>query len=175
VEIRASDPLVVSGLEVLAREAGAAVVDEDAEVALIAGVEPEDGTPTVALVHDEDGAVRAWRAGALGVLARGVDARRLAAALQGVAAELAVIDPVFASLAERATRTPPELVESLTPREDEVLELLAEGLSNRKIAGRLEISEHTVKFHVNAILEKLDADTRTEAVVRAARLGLLLL
>jgi DNA-binding NarL/FixJ family response regulator len=65
--------------------------------------------------------------------------------------------------------------EALTPREAEVLALLAEGLPNRRIATRLGISENTVKFHVNALLDKLDADTRTEAVVRGARLGLVLL
>jgi DNA-binding NarL/FixJ family response regulator len=57
----------------------------------------------------------------------------------------------------------------------EVLQLLAEGLPNKTIAYRLGISEHTVKFHVNAILGKLGAQSRTEAVVRATRLGLILL
>ena len=65
--------------------------------------------------------------------------------------------------------------EALTPREQEVIHLLAEGLPNKTIADRLHISEHTVKFHVNAILSKLGAQSRTEAVVRATRLGLLLL
>ena len=65
--------------------------------------------------------------------------------------------------------------EALTPREQEVLQLLAEGLPNKTIADRLYISEHTVKFHVNAILSKLGAQSRTEAVVRATRLGILLL
>jgi DNA-binding NarL/FixJ family response regulator len=57
----------------------------------------------------------------------------------------------------------------------EVLRLLAEGLPNKAIAHRLGISEHTVKFHVNALLGKLGAQSRTEAVVRATRLGLILL
>jgi DNA-binding NarL/FixJ family response regulator len=61
----------------------------------------------------------------------------------------------------------------LTPREHQVLELVAEGLSNKLIGLRLDISEHTAKFHVNSLLEKLEADTRTDAVVRAARRGLL--
>jgi len=63
----------------------------------------------------------------------------------------------------------------LTNRELEVLRLLAEGCSNKQIAVRLGISENTTKFHVNAIFSKLDVETRTEAVVRAARLGLVLL
>jgi DNA-binding NarL/FixJ family response regulator len=66
-------------------------------------------------------------------------------------------------------------VEDLTPRELEVLGLLAEGLPNKAIGLRLGISEHTVKFHVNAVLGKLGAQSRTEAVVRATRLGLILL
>ena len=63
----------------------------------------------------------------------------------------------------------------LTPREQEVLQLLAEGLPNKSIADRLGITEHTVKFHVNAILGKMGAQSRTEAVTRATRLGLILL
>jgi two-component system nitrate/nitrite response regulator NarL len=65
------------------------------------------------------------------------------------------------------------LDERLTTREQEVLELLASGLSNRRIAERLGISEHTVKFHVNAIYGKLDASSRTEAVNHALRRGIL--
>ena len=63
-------------------------------------------------------------------------------------------------------------VEPLTPREMEALEMLAEGLSNKQIAARLNISEHTAKFHVNSILSKLHAGTRTEAVIRGIRSGL---
>jgi DNA-binding NarL/FixJ family response regulator len=63
----------------------------------------------------------------------------------------------------------------LTPREREVLQLLAEGLPNKTIASRLNISEHTVKFHVNAIMTKLGAQSRTDAVMRATRSGLILL
>src|SRR5439155_839631 len=58
--------------------------------------------------------------------------------------------------------------------EHEVLQLLAQGLSNKLIAARLGISDHTVKFHVNAILGKLGAQSRTEAIAQAARLGLVL-
>src|SRR5262249_44886515 len=63
----------------------------------------------------------------------------------------------------------------LTPREREVLAAMADGASNKVIARRLGISIHTAKFHVAAILAKLDADSRTEAVTRAAHLGLLML
>ena len=63
----------------------------------------------------------------------------------------------------------------LTPRELEVLTAMADGATNKSIARRLGISFHTVKFHVAAILEKLDADTRTEAVMKAAQLGIVML
>ena len=63
----------------------------------------------------------------------------------------------------------------MTTRELAVLRLVAEGLPNKTIAVRLGISEHTVKFHVNAILGKLGVASRTEAVVRATRLGLIFL
>jgi two-component system nitrate/nitrite response regulator NarL len=71
-----------------------------------------------------------------------------------------------------APRATPALVEPLTARELEVLRLLAEGLTNKAIAHRLAISENTVKFHVNAILGKLGAASRTEATMIGARLGL---
>ena len=61
----------------------------------------------------------------------------------------------------------------LTPRELEVLTLLAEGMSNKAIAGRLGISVHTAKFHVGVLIDKLDAVGRTDAVIHAARLGVI--
>jgi DNA-binding NarL/FixJ family response regulator len=69
----------------------------------------------------------------------------------------------------------PELYEALTAREREVLETLAGGLSNRAIASRLGITEHTVKFHLSAIFGKLGAENRTDAVRRGVRLGLITL
>jgi DNA-binding NarL/FixJ family response regulator len=63
----------------------------------------------------------------------------------------------------------------LSIREIAVLTAMADGLSNKEIARRLGISFHTVKFHVASILEKLEADTRTEAVIKAAQLGLVML
>ena len=66
-----------------------------------------------------------------------------------------------------------EPVESLTAREHDVLALVADGLSNRDIAGRLAISEHTVKFHLASIFGKLGVSTRTEAVQRGLRLGVI--
>jgi two-component system, NarL family, nitrate/nitrite response regulator NarL len=131
--------------------------------------------PVIALLwHDAQGAV-AVAAGARGVLLRDAAPERLWAALAAVAGGLVVIDPELADLLPRARRAAAELVEPLTPRETEALQLLAEGRSNKAIARALGISEHTAKFHVNAILGKLGAETRTEALAHAARLGLVLL
>lgn len=131
-------------------------------------------SPTVALVRDEEAALLLFRAGALGILLRGVEGERLLAALRAVASGLGVFEPtLLGSLL--STRAATRDVPLLTPREAEVLSLMAEGLSNKLIADRLKISDHTVKFHINAILGKLDAETRTEAVVSAARRGLLML
>ena len=69
--------------------------------------------------------------------------------------------------------TRPGGIDELTPREMDVLRLLAEGLSNRKIGERLSINERTVKYHVAAILAKLEAANRTEAVMRAIERGLI--
>jgi DNA-binding NarL/FixJ family response regulator len=134
------------------------------------------GPPVVALITDEIQALEARTAGARGLLLRDTSAERLVAALTAAARDLIVLDPPLA-VPMLGARDPssPTPVEDLTPRELEVLGLLAEGLPNKAIARRLGISEHTVKFHVNAVLGKLGAQSRTEAVVRATRLGLILL
>jgi len=126
------------------------------------------------LVRDEEAALDWLRAGALGALLRSAEAERLVAALRTVATGLGVFDPTLVR-SLLSTRAAVRDSLQLTPREAEVLRLMAEGLSNKLIADRLKISEHTAKFHVNAILNKLDAETRTEAVVSAARRGLLML
>ena len=114
-------------------------------------------------------------AGARGVLTRETDGARLLAALQAAALGLVVVDERLSAGALRRRAAAEPLVESLTPRELEVLHLIGQGLSNRVIAARLGISEHTAKFHVNAILGKLGAQTRAEAVALGVRSGLLLL
>ena len=132
--------------------------------------------PLLALLPHEALASVAWAAGAAGILLRDTGGRRLVAAIVAISYGLRVLDPTFSSAAGAPpTVEEPPLAEPLTPREQEVLQLLAEGLANRAIAQELGISEHTVKFHVNAIMGKLDAQSRTEAVVRATRLGLILL
>lgn len=136
----------------------------------------KSGKPIVALLPDDAQAAYVWSAGARGLLLRDADAARLFSALQAVSQELIVLDPRLSGVSQlnlELNRAPP--IEKLTPREMEVLSLLAEGLSNKAIAYELGISEHTVKFHVNAIFGKLGAQSRTEAAVRATQLGLILL
>ncbi len=151
--------------------AGLSDLLEDGEARL-----PDAQMPVVALLPDDTLAADTWAAGVRGLLRRSAAGEEVVAGLQAVAAGLIVLDPALAGAVMPLRQPSPDLlVEELTPRELEVLQLLAEGLSNKAIALRLEISEHTVKFHVNAILGKLGAQSRTEAVVRASRLGLILL
>jgi len=187
----ARDPLARSGLAFrLAREegirvAGEAGADEDlnaafaavrADVLLCDLGDPfsiRDLDPVLALVRDEGGAQEALSQGARGVLLRTASGERLASALRALRSGLVVLDDALAASLTRE-RQPSAGVdaETLTPRELEVLGLLALGLANKEIAHRLEISEHTAKFHVNAILAKLGAQSRVQAVVRAVQLGL---
>jgi DNA-binding NarL/FixJ family response regulator len=112
-----------------------------------------------------------------GVLLNDRDSHALLLALKTVAGGLVALDPVLLS----AGLLPVQPLDSalptddLTPREDDVLQLLAQGLTNKAIAHRLGITDHTVKFHVTAIISKFQAQSRTDAVVRATRAGLVIL
>jgi DNA-binding NarL/FixJ family response regulator len=141
-------------------------------------------TPVVVLlddVVDADRAVRTLDAGARVVLARDATEEEIVAAIDAAVVGLVAMSARFAQpvLAHRDARAPsigpPELAPQLTPRERQVLGMVAEGLPNKIIAARLGISEHTVKTHLAALFEKLGVSTRAEAVARGARLGLLLL
>ncbi len=144
-----------------------------AEAAALPEVEP---VPIVALLAEREAALEALRGGARGVLDRQVDEGALGAALVAAARGLWVGAPEYLEglWPARGPGLSPR-AEDFTPREREVLQLLAEGLSNKGIAARLSISEHTAKFHVNAVLSKLGVQRRTEAIGRAARLGLVIL
>lgn len=132
-------------------------------------------TPIVALLADSTLATAVWQAGVRALIPRSAPVATLAAALQAAAANLVVLDARSAgSVLVPAIGLPYE-VEPLTAREREVLQLMAQGLPNKSIARELAISEHTVKFHVNAILSKFGAQSRTEAVVIASRAGLVML
>ena len=121
----------------------------------------------------------ALRAGVRAVLPREVTPEQLRAALEAAAAGLLIVHPSELDTVLPATvgSSAPvdELLEPLTKREREVLQMLAGGLANKEIAARLAISDHTVKFHVASILGKLGASTRTEAVSVGIRRGLVLL
>jgi DNA-binding NarL/FixJ family response regulator len=127
------------------------------------------------------------KAGASGYLLKDVSSEVLVGAIEGVQRGEAQLDPKVASkvlsefkrlLAEPAPRRklrPEEeelILTPLTQREEEVLQLLAEGLSNKEIAARLYLTEGTVKNHISNILDKLQANDRTHAVIRALRHGL---
>ncbi|HZC05772.1 MAG TPA: response regulator transcription factor [Ktedonobacterales bacterium] len=115
-----------------------------------------------------------------GALPRDAGTEEIIAALTAAANGLTTLDRSLAlealsGLERRRPEPVSEQAEPLTAREREVLQLLAQGIPNKQIAQRLSISEHTVKFHVSAIMTKLGAASRTEAVTTAARRGLLLL
>lgn len=162
--------------------------------ALLAVLSPADAPraspATVLLVESGDAelAAEALRSGVRAVLSRGAAGAEIVAAVKAVAAGLAVLPPeLVESLLVSPLRppsadavlapagAPPGGATPLTPRETEVLAMLAEGLANKQIAPRLGISEHTVKYHVTSIFAKLGASSRTEAVTIGARRGLVML
>lgn len=132
--------------------------------------------PVIVLCDDEARVSEGLAAGARGVLPRDTEGAPLMATLEAVLRGLVVIDGAFApTIVPARGETPDMPTDELTPREREVLQLLAEGLPNKQIASQLGISEHTVKSHVTTIFSKLGAHSRTEAVTRAAHLGLIVL
>ena len=135
---------------------------------------PEGSPPVVALLPEGVSVAQALAAGAKGVLPRLADGPTVASAVRSVLHGLLVLDQRLTPLMPLPGMTTANAVE-LTPREREVLDLLALGLPNKTIGTNLGISEHTVKFHVNSILGKLGAQSRTEAVARATRMGLVFL
>ncbi len=132
--------------------------------------------PAVILVVDDPRA--AWttlarRAGVRAVLGRDAPSQQIRAAIDAVTAGLIALDPDAVRPAPRVAGSDTGEERALTTREREILEMMAEGLSNRMIARRLGISMYTVKFHVASILGKLRAGTRTEAVTLGVRSGLI--
>jgi NarL family two-component system response regulator YdfI len=134
--------------------------------------------------HQIPDLVNAIRSGIRALLPLDATASEIARAIEAAAAGLFVTHPDFAELLQPihpvsdppGSDAPAEISKPpLTPREIEVLNLMAQGLGNKEIAWRLGISEHTVKFHVGSIFNKLDASGRTEAVTLGIRAGLILL
>ncbi|HYL35549.1 MAG TPA: response regulator transcription factor [Bryobacteraceae bacterium] len=160
----------------------------DADVLLVDAGEPQPdylramaeelSLPVVLLVESPDMALTnaALRAGIRAILPADATPQAIEGAIQAVYAGLVVVTPGSLPMAVR--EAPPiaeALTEPLSDRELEVLEALVEGLSNKLIAHRLEISEHTVKTHVASILTKFGASSRTEAVSMAIRRRLVML
>ena len=196
VAIAAASAVVRAGLETLLSTAAGLEVagvwpdakelgDSRPDLVLIAGTAPNSLTaPSVVLTNEDQPSwtIEALRSGVRALLPRDATPVAILAAIDVAASGMALIDPQdleallalstpaqAAETAQTATTTP------LTPRELEVLRMMAEGVANKEIAWRLGISDHTVKFHVASILGKLDAGTRTEAVARGLRTGLILL
>lgn len=125
-------------------------------------------------------ATDALKLGVRAILPRNASSDEIIAAVLAAATGLVVLHPdVVEDLLPRNELSVPALptspIQALTPREIEVLGMLARGLGNKTIAKQLGISEHTVKFHVSSIFSKLNASSRTEAVTLGARLGLIML
>ncbi len=137
--------------------------------------------PVVALIDEPsaDWTALALRSGVKAILPRDSGMEEILAAIQAAHSGLVLLDAdVTQNLASRipaASAQPAAALDDLTPREIEVLRMLAEGLGNREMAARLGISDHTVKFHISSILDKLGAATRTEAVTMGIRMGIILL
>ncbi|MEN9933901.1 MAG: hypothetical protein RLZZ387_480 [Chloroflexota bacterium] len=184
--------LVAEGLQVVGEAAalGALAPPLAADVVLLAGAEqladapralPEDARSGLVVLSDDPRAAAQLRALPLvgwALLLPDATPEELRAAVHSAAAGLVALSPSLAAraLAARPPAEPPdEATEPLTAREHEVLDLVGQGLSNKLIARRLQISEHTVKFHLSSIFAKLGAASRTDAVNRAARQGLITL
>ncbi len=186
VHVAASTPVARAGLEAVVRterdfdlvgeDDVADVVVHDSEVRHSA---EHTSAPIVLLAGDATRSIAGLlRNGVRAVLPQDATPAQIIAAIYAVAAGLAVVPAEEAATAipqampETRSEPPPE---PLTPREMQVLEMLAEGIGNKEIAARLGISDHTAKFHVNSILAKLNAGSRTEAVTRGIRAGLIMI
>lgn len=135
---------------------------------------PDSAVPLVLLTEDLADARRLLRENVRAILPPHSSGEEIAAALTAASLGLVVLPP-DAAFSVVPLEAAAEMTEPLTPRELEVLQMLAEGAGNKQIAYRLGISDHTVKFHVASIMGKLGAATRTEAVTAGIRRGLIML
>lgn len=169
---------------------GQAVDERQPDVLLVEwGDDPTDELPPelsglpvgVAIVLLTDGAVppsvEMLRSGVRGLISREMSGAELASAIQAAARGFVVLPPAYLESllsVPTGTREAAPVGQSLSPREIEVLRMVADGLGNKQIAYRLTISEHTVKFHIASIMSKLRATSRTEAVTLGIRQGFIL-
>lgn len=119
----------------------------------------------------EDDLVGAFKAGAKGYVLKGVSGRELANVIRSVVAGEVFVSPKLATrlIMEMSGLEPSDPFEELTPRELEILQLLAEGLSNRAIGERLHLAEKTVKHYMTNVLEKLEVGSRVQAALLAQK------
>jgi len=154
------------------------VIDSDSIRDLL--LEPLSEAAIVLLteVSDARSISRLLRIGVRAILSRESDPDNVLSAIYAaydglVLLSTATADGLAGVFGDHLAEVDDELSEEITSRETEVLRMLAEGLVNKDIAARLGISEHTVKFHISSILDKLGASTRTEAVTLGIRRGLI--
>jgi NarL family two-component system response regulator LiaR len=121
---------------------------------------------------DEDKLLPALRAGAAGYLLKNAQPKEVARAVRAAHAGEAVLDPVVAAQLVETLSAGEDPLDTLTPREREVLELIGRGFANKRIALELDVSEKTVKTHVGHVMAKLGVTDRTQAAVVAVRAGL---
>ncbi len=174
VAVIAGHPVMEAGIRAVLEADGRFVIVRtgQAEVVVVDGMEEAPGDALVVRLIGRDvvGPLPATSAPAGALISRDASDEALSAAVLAVAAGLVVVDPDIEAREPEPAGAPGD---ALTPREMEVLRLLAEGKPNKGIAFDLGVSEHTAKFHVGSILSKLDAGSRTEAVTIAIRRGLL--
>jgi two-component system, NarL family, response regulator LiaR len=146
-------------------------MDGIAATKVIRGDLPETEVLALTSVLEDALVVGAVRAGAIGYLLKDVQGYELCRAIKAAAAGQVQLAPQAAARLMREISSP-ERSETLTGRENEVLLLLSQGLSNKAIAQHLALGEKTIKTHVSHILVKLGVQSRTQAVLAAVRLGL---
>jgi DNA-binding NarL/FixJ family response regulator len=144
---------------------------------LLRAKRPDTKVIVLTTYSDDRSVLDALRAGARGYLTKDAGSAEIRQALHQVLNDQAVVDPavqhhLLDAIASTPAGTAPALPDGLTPREAEVLTLIAAGLTNPEIAARLVISEGTVKSHINHLLPKIDARDRAQAVAYAYRNGL---
>jgi len=170
---------VVALRRLLERRSVEVVVTDGLGATDVAALAADHSATRFLVLADGDEATDLVLAGVAAVLPQEADSETIGAALVLAGQDLRLLPRSALDrlrvLAGAEPVASSEEAPELTPREREVLAAMADGASNKIIARRLGISFHTAKFHVASILSKLDAETRTEALARAARLGLVML